>query len=213
MCHGQPPATVRPLRSLALLLLTTGCGPALAAVAWPLLAHPTAGGGPATLADLVAAACAATALVAWAWLALGVGACWRSARQGAPRAPSWAPRLAPVLVAAALGVTLPASGATASPGSTTTDLLRGLQVPDRALGTSAPLPERTVRVRVGDCLWGLAEAQLPAGASPREVDRAWRALYRLNRSRVGPDPDLLHPGTELVLPTTLDRAPHAGGPR
>ena len=62
-----------------------GCGPALATAAWPLLApfltDPAALDGPASLADLVAAGCAAVALVAWTWLALGVGACWHSARQ------------------------------------------------------------------------------------------------------------------------------------
>ena len=216
---GEHAATTQRLRAATVLVLTAGTGPVLALVAWPLLRPALADrDGPAALADLVACACAVLALVAWAWLALGVCACWRSTGQGAPSPPSWAPRLAHVLVAAALGVTLPALDATAAPSSThTTDLLRGLQLPDRAVGTIAPRSpghvreQRTVHVRVGDCLWDLAEAHLPRAASPQAVDRAWRSLYRTNRSRIGSDPDLLRPGTELVLPATLDRAPRAGG--
>jgi nucleoid-associated protein YgaU len=169
----------------------------------------------------VASACAALALAAWAWLALGVCACWWSARRGgAPAPPAWTPRLARVLVAAAIGVALPALDATAAPSSTsTTDLLRGLQLPDRAVGAVAPLHRAPahratrVRVRAGDCLWDLAEARLADAASPQEVERAWRSLYRANRSRIGSDPDLLRPGTDLVLPATLDRSPPAGGHR
>ena len=219
---GEHTATTRPLRSFAVLVLTAGSGPALAVAAWPLLAPALAAhDGPTALADVVAAACAALALLAWAWVALGVGAAWWSAhRDGTPAPPAWAPRLAHVLVAAALGATLPtldAAAAQASPG--TTDLLRGLRLPDRTIGAVAPLHrepthhEPTVRVRVGDCLWDLAQARLPDAASSQDVERAWRSLYRANRSRIGPDPDLLRPGTDLVLPATLDRAPRAGGPR
>src|SRR6478609_10424438 len=106
-------ATTQRLRAVAVLVLTAGTGPVLALVAWPLLSPALADrDGRATVADLVACACAALALVAWAWLALGVCACWRSAGQGAHSPPSWAPRLAHVLVAAALGVSLPALDAT-----------------------------------------------------------------------------------------------------
>jgi hypothetical protein len=217
---GKHSAAWRPLRAVAVLVLTAGSGPALAVAAWPLLADSPAHAGPTTLADLVASACAALALVAWAWLSLGVCACWRSTRQGARVPPAWAPRLAHLLVAAALGVTLPTFGATASPSTPSTiDLLDGLPIPDRAVGTRASRPPalthdaRTVRVRAGDCLWDLAEARLPGTASPQEVERAWRSLYRANRARVGPDPDLLRPGTALVLPATLDRTPSSGGPR
>ena len=226
---GKRTATARLLRSFTVLVLTAGSGPALTVAAWPLLAplltpRVAAHDGRTTFADLVASACAALALAAWAWLALGVCACWWSAhRADGPAPPAWTPRLARVLVAAALGVTLPALDATAATSPTSaTDLLRGLQLPDRAVGAVAPLHREhrapahratTVRVRAGDCLWDLAEARLADAASPQEVERAWRSLYRANRSRIGSDPDLLRPGTDLVLPATLDRAPRAGGHR
>ena len=226
MWLGTHTATARLLRSFAVLVLTAGSGPALAVAAWPLLTPlPTpplaTHDAPIAFTDLVASACAALALAAWAWLALGVCACWWSAHRGSASAPpAWTPRLARVLVAAALGVTLPALDATAATSSTsTTEMLRGLQLPDRAGGAVAAGPrapthrETTVRVRAGDCLWDLAEARLAGAASPQEVERAWRSLYRANRSRIGPDPDLLRPGTDLVLPATLDRAPRAGGHR
>jgi LysM domain len=56
-------------------------------------------------------------------------------------------------------------------------------------------------VRPGDTLWGIAAAHLPPAArSPAAVDRSWRRVYDANRAVVGPDPDLIHPGTRLLLP-------------
>lgn len=99
----------------------------------------------------------------------------------------------------------------------------GLPVPDRPV-VSAPAddsaqhdhprstPRRTPATRAvtgrrtvvpGDCLWTIAEDLLRPSPSPAEVDRGWRSIYRLNRSRLGPDPDVLRPGTRLVLPTSL----------
>ena len=39
------------------------------------------------------------------------------------------------------------------------------------------------------------------------VAAAWPELYRLNAATIGPDPDLIHPGTELRLPATWRRGP------
>jgi nucleoid-associated protein YgaU len=56
-------------------------------------------------------------------------------------------------------------------------------------------------VRPGDTLWGIAAAQLPpAWRSPATIDRYWRQVYRANRAVLGPDPDLIHPGTRLRVP-------------
>lgn len=56
-------------------------------------------------------------------------------------------------------------------------------------------------VRPGDTLWGIAAAHLPAASrSAAAVDRYWRRVYRANRATVGRDPDLIHPGTRLVVP-------------
>jgi nucleoid-associated protein YgaU len=59
----------------------------------------------------------------------------------------------------------------------------------------------THTVRPGDTLWGIAAAHLPpAWPSAAIVDRYWRQVYGANRAVVGPDPDLIHPGTRLLLP-------------
>lgn len=83
-------------------------------------------------------------------------------------------------------------------------VLDGLPLPDRTVGGLArPGREaRSVLVRHGDTLWGIAAAQLPAGSTAGDVDRAWRALYAGNRSLIGSDPDLITPGIRLRLPPT-----------
>jgi LysM repeat protein len=53
-------------------------------------------------------------------------------------------------------------------------------------------PSRTYVVQQGDTLSGIA-AQLA-------VRGGWPALYAANRPRIGPDPDIIEPGTVLVLP-------------
>jgi LysM repeat protein len=53
-------------------------------------------------------------------------------------------------------------------------------------------PARTYVVQQGDTLSGIA-AQLA-------VRGGWPALYAANRPLIGPDPDIIHPGTVLVLP-------------
>jgi hypothetical protein len=72
---------------------------------------------------------------------------------------------------------------------------------DRAAG--APSGAGVRRIRPGECLWDIAAARLPASASHADIDRAWRVLYRANRSRIGPDPGLVTPGTPLVVPLSL----------
>lgn len=88
-------------------------------------------------------------------------------------------------------------------------LLEGLRIPDRttartparAAAAQGPVPSTraTVRVDTGDTLWDLARARLPASASDAEVTRAWRDIWRDNHELIGPDPDLIHPGTVLQL--------------
>jgi hypothetical protein len=55
-------------------------------------------------------------------------------------------------------------------------------------------------VEAGDTLWDIAAAHLePAERSPATIDRYWQQVYRANRSVVGPDPDLIHPGMRLAV--------------
>jgi hypothetical protein len=110
-------------------------------------------------------------------------------------------------------------------------LLTGLRLPDRVTGAtpradaaapaapaapaasvmsreprlrtvSLPAP-RTYRVEPGECLWSIAADALPTAASTGEIARAWRAIYRHNRSVVGPDPHLLRVGVVLQVPADL----------
>jgi nucleoid-associated protein YgaU len=64
----------------------------------------------------------------------------------------------------------------------------------------------TYVVRPGDSLWAIA-ARLLRNHDPAAVAAAWPELYRLNAATIGPDPDLIHPGTELRLPATWRRGP------
>jgi LysM domain len=52
-----------------------------------------------------------------------------------------------------------------------------------------------------DTLWDIAAANLaPRTRSAASVHRYWQQIYRANRSVVGADPDLIHPGTHLDVP-------------
>ncbi|KHL16411.1 hypothetical protein CLV56_2799 [Mumia flava] len=69
--------------------------------------------------------------------------------------------------------------------------------------TSAPGSGGHYVVRAGDSLWSIAARELAGSrrsATVRVVDRRWRRWYAANRSVVGPDPDLLVPGTPLRPP-------------
>jgi len=102
----------------------------------------------------------------------------------------------------------PAATAAGARAPAPTGVLTGLTVPDRVTGSSlhslaSPSPDRLVRVRPGDSLWSLSAVLLPALATDAEVARAWRLLYAANRTEVGPNPDLIHPGTVLTIPPPL----------
>jgi nucleoid-associated protein YgaU len=55
-------------------------------------------------------------------------------------------------------------------------------------------------VRAGDCLWRIAANRLGGRPTNRAIDLEWRRIYRANRAVIGPDPNLIHPGTALSLP-------------
>lgn len=60
-------------------------------------------------------------------------------------------------------------------------------------------------VRPGDSLWTIASAVLGT-EDPVPVARYWARIHRANREVIGPDPDLLHPGQKLTLPSTRELA-------
>lgn len=87
--------------------------------------------------------------------------------------------------------------------------LVGLRLPDRpTASTRATAQVRTTAardlpatytVRPGDTLWDIAAARLPHTTDNVEVDAHWRRIWADNRSTIGRDPDLIHPGTVLHL--------------
>jgi nucleoid-associated protein YgaU len=115
------------------------------------------------------------------------------------------------LVAVALGVAVTAGSgappALAAAGGT--DPLTGLALPERTTGAAAgttpsvrgPAPRGTVVVRSGDSLWSISAGLLGGSPPDAATTRAWHHLYRANASRIGTDPDLILPGTRLVVPT------------
>lgn len=69
---------------------------------------------------------------------------------------------------------------------------------------SSEAPSHTVVVQRGDSLWSITDDLLGPGIDdPQEIAAAWPRLHDANREVIGPDPDHLVPGQELVIPTAL----------
>ncbi|WP_422327209.1 LysM peptidoglycan-binding domain-containing protein, partial [Trebonia sp.] len=86
------------------------------------------------------------------------------------------------------------SGAQASMrmASSTTEVTQHVTAAFPAAAKPAAAAARYV-VRPGDTLSGIAAAL--------DVRGGWQALYETNRAVIGADPDVIHPGTVLVLPS------------
>jgi LysM repeat protein len=130
-----------------------------------------------------------------------------------------------VHVAAAPATARPAASYVVQPGDTLSGIAAALAVrggwpalyaanrnvigPDPDVirpGTVLVLPSQAVQtrytVRAGDTLSGIAAALAVRGG--------WPALYAANRRVIGPNPDVIHPGTVLVLPGA--QAPSSAAP-
>ena len=59
---------------------------------------------------------------------------------------------------------------------------------------------RTVVVRAGDTLWGIAAEHLRGRPTAKRVAAAWPRWYAANRAAVGDDPNLIVPGEQLRTP-------------
>jgi nucleoid-associated protein YgaU len=57
-----------------------------------------------------------------------------------------------------------------------------------------------VRVRPGNSLWEIAARTLPGRPTPARIAAAWPCWWAANRSVIGPNPNLLHPGQLLTAP-------------
>ena len=99
------------------------------------------------------------------------------------------------LVVAGMGGSVPRAQATMRIASSTTKVtLTSTADVAAASATTATKAHPAPRyvVRPGDSLSSIAVA--------RAVRGGWQALYAANRRVIGPDPDVIHPGTVLVLP-------------
>ena len=73
-----------------------------------------------------------------------------------------------------------------------------------ALAAGAPQREASSLayvVRRGDALWDVAARHLGPAATAADIARQWPRWYAANRSVIGPDPGLIHPGDVLVPPS------------
>lgn len=61
-------------------------------------------------------------------------------------------------------------------------------------------PTREAVVHRGDSLWSIAARHLGREPSDAEIAREWPRWFAVNRSVIGPDPDLLLPGQVLIAP-------------
>ena len=55
----------------------------------------------------------------------------------------------------------------------------------------------------GDSLWSISVRRLGPDATPRRILNGVERIYALNRDRIGPDPDLIFVGQELLVPPAL----------
>ncbi len=172
--------------------------------------------------------CEAALLGTAAWLWLVTGLLVRDAARGRSPVRRGVPASVRRLVLVACGAALAGGLATPSYAAPVSDagdraragpaVVEGLPLPDRATATmhlgqlvarrsatlgrprpADPTP-RTVVVRAGDTLWGLADATLPPRAPESAVAERWHRIYRANRGVIGPDPDLIQPDQRLRLP-------------
>jgi LysM repeat protein len=225
-------ATLLPvLRVGSLLASCAGAVAGAWSLAVPALGPLLGTAAPLTLADVVAAGCAVALLGCATWLlaVTGLTVAATVGRLAAPRSTvahalgRVSERVTPValrtVVTAAVGVSLTLT--TAGPSSAdphgrgpARPGLTGLALPDRTTGAAAlSTPTRAaapparkpavVTVRPGDSLWSIASGLLGAGAGDAAVTRAWHRLFDANHHRVGADPDLIRPGTRLVVPGDL----------
>jgi hypothetical protein len=213
--------SVTVLRAAATLVVVGGGGWCAVDLAGP--AAQGLLGGPRTFEQAVTGSCGVLLLGCAAWLALVVttgvlGALLRLLPQRgvvehvARALDRCTPTVVRGVVATALGLSVAAGAAGPALADVTGPApvhdLAGLALPDRTVG-GGPVPSASPRassasgrvvVRPGDSLWAIAARRLPSTASDAETARAVDRLYAANRTAVGPDPDLIVPGTSLLLP-------------
>lgn len=154
--------------------------------------------GPRRLAALATVATVVGTTAACAPGATSPGAPGSRERSGSPQATM------------TLVTTPPATATTMTPSTTTTTTATTTTTTMTPSTAEAPLPTAaaptTTVVSRGDSLWSIAErtvtGRLGRPARDHETAPYWRVLIEVNRQRlVDPtNPDLIHPGQELILP-------------
>ena len=100
----------------------------------------------------------------------------------------------------------PSASSTSSPSTSGDHVLpvldRGAVHPSALTYPSASTRRvaRTVVVHHGDTLWDMAARHLPGQVSNARIAAAWPQWYRLNRSVIGFDPNLIRPGMRIRTP-------------
>jgi nucleoid-associated protein YgaU len=64
----------------------------------------------------------------------------------------------------------------------------------REQAAKAAAAEKTYTVDSGDSLWAIAKQELGDG-------NRWREIYEANKETIGKNPDLIHPGMVLKIPS------------
>lgn len=187
-----------------------------AAIAPSLRVEPAAGAAPDAFARALTDLAEILLFAASLWLSAATALTVLGALSGTGSLPARlsarvTPRAWRRLLTAALGgaIALAPAATTAQPAGGTDDgpHIAGLRLPDRPSGDVPGTPidrgagRPGVRVRPGDTLWDLAASQLPPGSADAAVAVAWHRWYATNRDVIGPDPDLLLPGTRLRSPS------------
>ena len=198
------------------LCLATVAAVALAVIAGVLgrrlaFESPT---GPRAFEVLLVDVAEYAAFGACAWLCLATTvAVVAATRDGGSLSAAIAARITPQILARLIGVAVGgAVGLAPVAASAAADELPpsgpgvvGLRLPDRptdSIGPATRARRTEVIVRRGDSLWQIAAAHLPVDADNATIAASCARWYAANRAAVGPDQDLLLPGTRLIAPTT-----------
>ncbi|MDQ1745245.1 MAG: hypothetical protein QOE23_3584 [Pseudonocardiales bacterium] len=124
---------------------------------------------------------------------------------GAPTATGSAPTAAASGAPSAAGTSsLPPVGWPTDPGPAPRTAGDPLPGTERA---AVPTGAGRVRVRAGDSLWSIAGHRLGPAAPAGRIQQEWPRWYALNRQLIGPDPNLIRPGTRLRIPEPSQPAP------
>lgn len=205
----SPPRDVA--AALTALVADVATGMLLATGAWLVLA------GLVGAATSIPGPTGRAASVAWAWLvpraaraalaaAVGMGVATAPASAAGAIAPASAGPASWPVVDGGLGASsadhLPKVARPTTQGRWPdgASMLSSTDAPAGGESSAADPPTPTVTVRPGDSLWAIAARSLGPGSTDAQVAAEWPRWYALNRTRIGPDPDLLVTGTVLSVP-------------